>query len=53
MDMLIAVVLVAALVGGSIWFWKLGAISEKALGITLSLALVAASVLYWISERVA
>ena len=51
MSMLIAVVAVAAFVGGSVWLWNIRAITKKALTISLGLALVVSSVLYWISER--
>lgn len=51
MGILIAVVVVAAFVWSSIYLWKVGVISKNALTITLSLALVVASVLYWISQR--
>ena len=53
MGMLIAVVVVAAVVWGFVWLWRVGLMSKKAVTITLSLALVVASVLYWISEGAA
>ena len=53
MGMLIAVLVVAVLGVGSMWVWNRGAMSNKSVTMTLGLALVAASVLYWISERAA
>ena len=46
----ISVTIVAVFFLGSVWLWKIGAISQKAFVMAVSLALVVASVLYWISE---
>lgn len=47
----VAVAAVAVFAVSSLWLFSHGLISKRTASITLGLALVAASVLYWISGR--
>lgn len=53
MEMLIAAVVILAFAVVSALLFNHGIISKRAVTVALGLALIAASVLYWISERAA